>query len=405
MASSSAIEIDEEIEGEQVGTSDYFFERIGEPVPIKPSPFGFDSQSLPTQPLAVSERRGLVFLALSSGFCVARTEELIALALEIKESGKASSSVQQCSVVDVPLREVQILALSFDDSTLAAAVGGDVHFFSVDSLLADKAPKPSFTCSVDEPSCVKDIKWRKKSENSYLVLSDFGKLYCGTVGGPMKDVMEDVDAVDWSVKGNYIALAKEDTLRILSSKFKERLCMVLPFKSWIGDSDASCTVKVDSIRWVRPDSIILGCFQLTDDENEENYLVQVIKSKEGKFSDNKKYRSALKSHPSGSSPANNVRGLTQTSPESVSITSESENPDLGLPEFRDPTLISPESTQIGPNSRDPDRIQLELALDAHRNRDTQSKSGQNHLRMHPDRETQPHLCSIPSRICCRSLHI
>lgn len=67
MASSSAIEIDEEIEGEQVGTSDYFFERIGEPVPIKPSPFGFDSQSLPTQPLAVSEGRGLVFLALSSG--------------------------------------------------------------------------------------------------------------------------------------------------------------------------------------------------------------------------------------------------------------------------------------------------------------------------------------------------
>lgn len=43
--------------------------------------------------------------------------------------------------------------------------------------------------------------------------------------------------------------------------------------------------SVDSIRWVRPDSIILGCFQLTDDGNEENYLVQVIKSKEGKFSD------------------------------------------------------------------------------------------------------------------------
>lgn len=50
-------------------------------------------------------------------------------------------------------------------------------------------------------------------------------------------------AVEWSVKGNYIALAKEDTLSILSSKFKERSCMALPFKTWISDSDANCIVK------------------------------------------------------------------------------------------------------------------------------------------------------------------
>lgn len=43
--------------------------------------------------------------------------------------------------------------------------------------------------------------------------------------------------------------------------------------------------SVDSIRWVRHDSIILGCFQLTADGNEESYLVQVIKIKDGKFAD------------------------------------------------------------------------------------------------------------------------
>ena len=42
---------------------------------------------------------------------------------------------------------------------------------------------------------------------------------------------------------------------------------------------------MDSIRWVRRDSIIVGCFQLTEDGKEENYLVQVIRSKEGELSD------------------------------------------------------------------------------------------------------------------------
>jgi hypothetical protein len=42
---------------------------------------------------------------------------------------------------------------------------------------------------------------------------------------------------------------------------------------------------VDSIRWVRPDCIILGCFQLTADGKEENYLVQVIRSNDGKITD------------------------------------------------------------------------------------------------------------------------
>ena len=42
---------------------------------------------------------------------------------------------------------------------------------------------------------------------------------------------------------------------------------------------------MDSIKWVRSDSIVVGCFQLTEDGKEENYLVQVIRSREGKISD------------------------------------------------------------------------------------------------------------------------
>ncbi|PON37230.1 WD40/YVTN repeat-like-containing domain containing protein [Parasponia andersonii] len=295
LALSSEIQlvVEEEMEGDQVLTNDYFFDRIGDPVPVNPPPFNFDPQSLPSHPLAVSKRHGLIFLALPSGFCIARTKDVIALALEIKEKASSSSSssssysIQQSCVVNVPLGEVRILALSHDDSTLLASLGAHIHFFSLDSLLADMEPKkPYFSCSLDdESSYVKDFLWRKKSENSYLLLSNTGKLYRGTVDGPFKHVMDDVDAVEWSAKGSYIALAKKDILIFLSSKFKERSRMVLPFKSWIGDSDENCIVKVDSIRWVRPDSIILGCFQLTQDGGEENYLVQVIRSKEGKISD------------------------------------------------------------------------------------------------------------------------
>lgn len=44
--------------------------------------------------------------------------------------------------------------------------------------------------------------------------------------------------VEWSAKGSYIALARKDILIILSSKFKERSQILLPFKSWVGDSDS-----------------------------------------------------------------------------------------------------------------------------------------------------------------------
>lgn len=67
------IQLKDEVEGENVETSDFFFDRIGEPVPVKPAKGGdgdsklYDPGCLPSQPLAVSERFQLVFVAHSSG--------------------------------------------------------------------------------------------------------------------------------------------------------------------------------------------------------------------------------------------------------------------------------------------------------------------------------------------------
>ncbi|RVW48806.1 Nuclear pore complex protein NUP214 [Vitis vinifera] len=174
-----------DLEGGRLDCDDYVFVKIGESVTIKPQYYNFNLDSpLPSQPLAVSERSQLIFVAHSDGFCVARTEAVIELAKEIKEKG-SGSSIQELSVVDVPIANVRILALSTDSSTLAASVGGDIHFFSVDSLL-NKGQEPSFTRSLSGSSSVKDMRWRKKMDNSYVVLSSDGKLYHGAAEGPLK---------------------------------------------------------------------------------------------------------------------------------------------------------------------------------------------------------------------------
>lgn len=289
MATPTRIEIEEEIEGGRIESNDFFFDEIGESIPIiKDDDSQFDLQNPPPLPLAVSQlSHQLIFAAHSSGFCVARTNDVIDAAKEMKENG-TRRCVQELSVVDVPFENenVHILSLSNDESTLAVSLyqSPHIHFFSVHALLS-KEIKPSFSCSLNGSTYAKDIRWRKKAENSFLALSNVSKLYRGGVNGPLEDVMDNVDAVEWSVKGKFVAVAKKNVLSILTSKLKERLCISLSFKSWVGDCDVNCSVKVDSIRWVRRDCIIIGCFQLTEDGKEENYLVQVIQSKDGKITD------------------------------------------------------------------------------------------------------------------------
>lgn len=54
--------------------------------------------------------------------------------------------------------------------------------------------EPSFTRSLRGSNSVKDMRWRKKRDNSYVALSTDGKLYLGAAEGPLEDVMDGVDA-------------------------------------------------------------------------------------------------------------------------------------------------------------------------------------------------------------------
>lgn len=64
-------EIEEDTEGDHIQTTDFFFEKVGESIPIKPDveDSQFDLQNPPSLPLAISQRSRLLFVAHSSGQC------------------------------------------------------------------------------------------------------------------------------------------------------------------------------------------------------------------------------------------------------------------------------------------------------------------------------------------------
>ncbi|XP_006363606.1 nuclear pore complex protein NUP214 isoform X2 [Solanum tuberosum] len=282
---SASIQLEEEIEGDQIGSKNYRFSRIGTPVPTKSgedSSFDIENECPPLQPLVVSERFRLLFVAHSNGFCVARTKEVMTSAEEIKEKG-TGPSIQQLSVVDVAVGKVSILALSGDESLLAACVGNKIHFYPVSALLY-KDQTPAFSHSLNDSSIIKDMQWAKKAEKVYVVLASDGKLYSGVGQSPIKEVMDDCDAFGWSPDGEFIAITRKNLVSIVSSKCEEKFSILLSFKSLLDDLNAKYVIKVDVVRWIRPDCIIIGCLQVNDDnEEEENYAVQVITSENGRI--------------------------------------------------------------------------------------------------------------------------
>lgn len=149
------------VEGKQFGSKNYRFCPIGEPISIDSDADStiYDVEKPPSQPLALSGRFGLLFIAHSTGnytymsliyvyvcvflfkflllwclgFCVVKTRDVINASK--KTQGRAS--VQELSVVDVPIGKVSILALSADSKTLVVSIDGSahLHFFSVTALL------------------------------------------------------------------------------------------------------------------------------------------------------------------------------------------------------------------------------------------------------------------------------
>ncbi|XP_040382440.1 nuclear pore complex protein NUP214 [Oryza brachyantha] len=292
MAPPHELDLSDEVEGEEEGTTDFVFRLAGDPIPLLPttsSPLPlFDLQSPPSRPLTVSDRHGAVFLAHPNGFMAARTKALIEASKEAREKGKGSTRcAQDCCVADIPLPGVSFLELSRDESVLAACAGNVMHFFSASSLLTDKDAEPLSTCTMEGSNTIKDFKWLNQASKAFIVLLKDGLLSQGSLGEGLKDAIENVDAVDCCKEGTHIVLSKKNVLNILSSDLKEMCCMSLLFQLWSDDNDSEdASIKVDSIGWVRDDSIVVGCVKLNEEGNEEGYLVQVIRSSGNTFFEN-----------------------------------------------------------------------------------------------------------------------
>ncbi|MQL77801.1 hypothetical protein Taro_010226 [Colocasia esculenta] len=193
--------LDEEVEGDRDGTSDFLFCRIGSAVPLKRSDSGFDLSNPPARPLAVSEKFGLLFLAHTGGFLVAKTIDVIGLAKAAKEIEEGNGNkkdmerlcIQEKSILDAQIGDVHILAVSRDSSVLAAAVDREIRFFSIPSLI-NKGEEPIFSCSVGESGRIKNFLWRKNRETSFVVLSTCGLLSHGNLKSDLKDIMDSVEA-------------------------------------------------------------------------------------------------------------------------------------------------------------------------------------------------------------------
>ncbi|KAF8009258.1 hypothetical protein BT93_J0294 [Corymbia citriodora subsp. variegata] len=173
----------------------------------------------------------------------------------------------------VDVGRVRLLSLSPDSSILAACVGGTVNFFSIDELVEmEEFGRPFRSRTIDGGSSVKDMRWL--NEHSYILLASCGNLYLGSTDGSLRFLMDNVDAVDCSPNFDKIAAARNDRLNILSSNLNEEYHITLSLHPWTQNFDDP-RVKVDSLKWIYTNRIILGCSQLTPDGMEESYCLLV----------------------------------------------------------------------------------------------------------------------------------
>lgn len=61
-------------------------------------------------------------------------------------------------------------------------------------FVVEQEQKPSYSVSLDDSICIKDMRWAKKDAKSYVILSSHGKLYHGSGQGPITCVTEGVDS-------------------------------------------------------------------------------------------------------------------------------------------------------------------------------------------------------------------
>ncbi|KAL2635427.1 hypothetical protein R1flu_006906 [Riccia fluitans] len=262
---------------------DFMFKRIGVDVPMLPDSESFSPDHLPIQALAVSSRFGYCIYANPQGFSVAKTTELIEMATSLKDTSKPRQTAQEKDIVAVAGDSIRVVCLSNDELTLCVCSEKTLRFYDMPTLV-QKRDTSTFEVrevSSAEDTFAREFSWSPSDTDAYLLVTSDKKLLVGRLGSvPEAKVENGVLAASWSQNGQHIAYVSENRqLSIASSSFGKSFSFDLP--AHLSEEDTDFDMNVDAIRWVRPDSIMIGYVSINSEGEEDGYPLFVLTSQSG----------------------------------------------------------------------------------------------------------------------------
>ncbi|CAM6102595.1 unnamed protein product [Calypogeia fissa] len=273
-------------EVDQKKVNNVMFMRIGVDVPMLSDSDGFESDHLPARALAISNRYGYALFAHSRGFTVAKTADLVEIAQKLDANADGLKTAEEAGTVTVDVTNIRSLSLSSDELTVCVCAGGDVMFYELATLVhkSDTQPFEFWQVHRYDDNYAKDFLWSPTKSEAYLVVTSQGKLLLGQIGSVADcKVEEDILAASWSADGEHIAYVSDNRLSITTSNFATTFQHELPthLSDEDEDEDEESELQVDAIRWVRPDSIVIGYLQVNSEGEEDEYPLFVLNSRKG----------------------------------------------------------------------------------------------------------------------------
>eukprot|EP00850_Spirogloea_muscicola_P021990 SM000271S10029 [mRNA] locus=s271:43:11358:- [translate_table: standard] len=241
-------------------------------------------------------------LAEAQGFYAARTADALE-AVEKAGGGSDGGGGGGGAFVRVPLAGVVALALSGDGLALAACTRAEARLYDVPGLLSEEQAGPHQYEVVAAQDSIKLFTWTPSEKRMYFWLSDSGELH---VSG-CTQILSSVVAASWSSDGQRLAMVSGSnnggngggdndegaTLRVYTPGLELLYRLRLPTNPTAGDdvaesstfqgqSFAALTLDhlrvflttrissglVDSVAWLRQDSILVSFTQLSEDGEE-----------------------------------------------------------------------------------------------------------------------------------------
>ncbi|GLC33306.1 hypothetical protein PLESTB_000348000 [Pleodorina starrii] len=229
-----------------------------------------------TEMVTASSKHGVVFFSDLSGVYALQTSDLPAkLSTAVVATGYAPPSSADVCMWHVPLKGITQLALSADQEVLAAVDGaaGTVSFFPLAEMRLSSTSAPHWTLQLDG---IKQFAWckaavqrpgRTSGPGLFLVVTADRALRIGRYGdeGSLVVVaLSEVESADWcpaaedSDEGSSAFAYSTGRQLVIAAVGPGTAVAVQGLASIPLEQPQESSVVFESVRWVLPDSILLG---------------------------------------------------------------------------------------------------------------------------------------------------